>query len=165
MEAFDDASRRYADPRTRSIAWEADTWKKPPQGMMKINWDAAVDKERGTIRMGVIIWDPLGEAIAMHSGPKAFINNPSLAEAMAARTAIELSISLGLRNCILEGDALEVINAINQTEPCRGTYRQIVNDIKLSLLQGGHWQVSHARRAANGAAHLLAKMALHLSVS
>jgi hypothetical protein len=40
---------------------------------------------------------------------------------------------------------------------------QIVNDAKTLLLQGGRWEMSHTRREANGAAHLLAKMGLQFT--
>ncbi|XP_059462103.1 uncharacterized protein LOC132191108 [Corylus avellana] len=159
VEALDNVTRRHSVPSPRSIAREEVVWKKPPQGMVKINWD------RGKIGMGAIVRDHSGKVIAMTSGPREFVNDPSLVEALAAREAVDLSISLGFQNCILEGDELELINAITQDEPCRGTYGQIVNDIKFLLLQGGHWKVSHTRRAANGTAHLLAKMGLLLLVS
>jgi hypothetical protein len=76
---------------------------------------------------------------------------------------VELSLAMGLENCIFEGDALEVIKAINQEEPCKGVISQIVKDIKTLLLQGGSWEMKHTRRGANGAAHLLAKTGLQIS--
>jgi ribonuclease HI len=83
-----------------------------------------------------------------------------VAEVLAAREAVELGTSLGLQDIILEGDALEVVKAINQDEPSRGLYGQVVNDIKNLLAQGGRWMTRHTRRAANGAAHALAKLGL-----
>lgn len=94
---FDDVARRHADPRARNIARQADIWRKPPQGLVKINWDAAVDKEKDIIGMGVIIRDSSGETIAMHCEPKASIIDPSLAKALAARTITEFGLSLGIR--------------------------------------------------------------------
>jgi ribonuclease HI len=58
----------------------------------------------------------------MTSAQQESIDDPSLAEVLAAHKAIELCNSLGIQDCILEGDALEVVNAINQEEPCKGTY-------------------------------------------
>ena len=78
------------------------------------------------------------------------------------REAVELSFFLGLQNFILESDALDVVNVINQVGPCRGTYGQIINDIKLLLILGGHQKVSHTQRSANGVTHRLAKMGLQL---
>ena len=43
-----------------------------------------------------------------------------------------------------------------------GIYGQIVNDVKIILMQGGNWAMNHVRRGANGAAHLLAKVGLKL---
>jgi ribonuclease HI len=127
---------------------------------VKINWDAAVDSERGMIRMGIIARDHSGRVIAAQSGPKNFFIDRSLAEALAAREAVELGRSLGPQDFILEGDALEVVKAINQTEPSRGLYGQAINDIKFLMSQGGRWTTRHIYRAGNGAAHALAKMGL-----
>jgi hypothetical protein len=53
---------------------------------------------------------------------RSYISNLSTAEAMAARIAVELSNSLGLRDTILEGDALEVVQALNQLDMCCRSY-------------------------------------------
>jgi hypothetical protein len=81
--------------------------------MVKINWDAIVDGERGRIGMGAIARDHSGNVIAMTSGPLGAVHDPSLAEALAARRVAKLSFELGLQTGILEGDALEVVQAIN----------------------------------------------------
>jgi hypothetical protein len=163
VEAFNEATRRHCTHRPSNTVQEEVVWKKPPPGTLKFNWDAAVDKEGGRIGMGVIARDSVGEVVVMNSVLMDFVQDPSLAEALAARQAVELSLAMGLKNCIFEGDALEVIKAINQEEPCRGVISQIVNDIKTLLLQGGSWEMKHTRRGANGAAHLLAKTGLQIS--
>jgi hypothetical protein len=134
VEAFNEATRRHCTHRPSNTVQEEVVWKKPPLGTLKFNWDAAVDKEGGRIGMGVIARDSVGEVVVMNSVPMDFVQDPSLVEALAARQAVELSLAMGLENCIFEGDALEVIKAINQEEPCRGVISQIVNDIKTLLL-------------------------------
>jgi ribonuclease HI len=119
-----------------------------------------VDSERGMIGIGIIARDHSGRVIATLSGSKNFVTDPSMAEALAAREAVELGRSLELQDFILEGDALEVVKAINQTEPSRGLYGQAINDIKFLLSQGGRWMTRHVYRAGNGATHALAKTGL-----
>jgi hypothetical protein len=149
MEAFNNATQRSSDHDPKPNGGEVAAWKKPPQGSIKINWDAAVDKQKGKIGMGVIARDHSGQVIAMLSGPKEFIDESSLVEALVAREAVYLCISLRLQNCILDGNALEVVNAINQEGLCRGTYGQITT-LSFSWIKG--------------AAHQLVKMGLQLLV-
>jgi hypothetical protein len=50
------------------------------------------------IGMGAIARDHTSEVLVMVSGPKEFVDDPSLAEALAAREAVELSFFLGLQD-------------------------------------------------------------------
>jgi hypothetical protein len=72
---------------------------------------------------------------------------------MAAQTTLELCSSMGIRNFILEGDALEVIRALHQEGTCRGTYRQLISDVQSLLSRGHTWQVKHIWQKENVAAH------------
>jgi hypothetical protein len=101
---------------------------------VKINWDVAVDRERGKIEMGIIARDHSGRVLVMRSAPKQWVNEPLLAEALATREAIELGNSLRLNVCILEGDSLEMVSAINHVEPCRGHMG------KLLMISRSHWR-------------------------
>ena len=61
---------------------------------------------------------------------------------------------------ILEGDSLEVVQALQKEGSCWSIYGQFINDAK-TLLHGGHsWEDRHVKRLANTAAHKLARMAL-----
>jgi hypothetical protein len=43
----------------------ATPWQKPPEGIIKVNWDAAVDGGRKMIGMGAIVRDSDGKVLAM----------------------------------------------------------------------------------------------------
>jgi hypothetical protein len=63
VTAVDNAIRRNTEPTLRNNTRDVVTWQKPPQGKVKINWDAAVDSKRGMIEMGdecqiLHIWGP-----------------------------------------------------------------------------------------------------------
>jgi hypothetical protein len=111
--ARDNATRKHLDPNQRAATQVEAVWEKPPHGMVKINWDAIVDGERGRIGMGAIARDHSSNVIAMTSGPLGAVHDPSLAKALAAHRVAKLSFELGLQTGILEGDALEVVQAIN----------------------------------------------------
>lgn len=155
MEACDIAAGRTEEHRPLQINQVVGRWIKPPEGTMKINWDAAVDSSNGKIGMGIIARDHVGRVIAMACGSSQYICNSGMAEAMAAREAIELCNSLGVQNFILEGDASDVVNALNQEGSSMGLQGQIINDAKMLLNSGHQWKIQHIRRIANGAAHQL----------
>ena len=54
----------------------------------------------------------------MKSGTRPSINDPSTAEALAAWAAMEVIQQMDLRKIILEGDALEVVQALNIDVAC-----------------------------------------------
>jgi hypothetical protein len=61
---------------------------------------------------------------------------------------------------VLEGDSLQVVNAINAGEPLWSHYGHLVEDTKTILRSMPNWKCCHVRREANGAAHNLAKAAV-----
>jgi hypothetical protein len=36
------------------------TWKPPPMGKLKVNWDARINKNKGVVGMGIVIHDHKG---------------------------------------------------------------------------------------------------------
>jgi hypothetical protein len=62
---------------------------------------------------------------------------------------------------ILEGDALTIVKAIESSVPIQYMFGQIIDDIRVVLDSRRSWRVCHTKRGANGAAHGLAKEAIH----
>ena len=94
-----------------------------------------------------------------------FIQDPSVAEALACRTAVALRRQLGLSEAIFKGDSPEVVQAVRKEETNWTNFGPIVEEIK-AMLKGGHaWDICHVRRLANEAAYLVAKMAIDLNVN
>ena len=89
-EAFDNASRRLADPRRRESDTVDNTWEKPPAGIVKINQDGAVDSQNAKVGMGAIARDQHGNVLAMVCGGRLHITDPIMAEALALSEAVEL---------------------------------------------------------------------------
>jgi ribonuclease HI len=135
-------------------------WKAPPVGVYKINWDAAIDKSRRIMGVGVIVRDGEGEVVAALHSSQMGITDPATAEAYAAWKAVQFGRDLGLPKVILEGDALVIVQALQKEDPSWHKYGSLIETSRSLLRSFQSWSVRHTKREANMAAHLLAKEAL-----
>lgn len=87
-------------------------WKKPPIGMNKVNRDVVVEKTHGRIGIGIVMQDNEGVVLAAHSTTRNIFIEPAVAKALAAWHAADFSREMGFYDRILEGDALQSVNAI-----------------------------------------------------
>jgi ribonuclease HI len=132
---------------------------------VKINWDAALDKQKKLMGVGVMIRDHRGDVIATQCSTWQYITDPAVAEAMALRTAAAVRQQLGIMEVILEGDSLEVVQAVKKEEESWTNFGPIVEEVK-DMLKGCHsWKISHVKRTANEVAHKMAKMVVSLNVN
>ncbi|KAG6627185.1 hypothetical protein CIPAW_15G109000 [Carya illinoinensis] len=88
--------RQCSSPSSVLLAWEA-----PPQGKLKINWDAGLDKASCKVGVGAVVRNWEGKV---------------LATAYAAHQAALFVKSMGWRGVIMEGDSLQVVNCLNSKE-------------------------------------------------
>lgn len=140
-------------------------WKPPPRGISKVNWDAAIDVGKKLMGVGVVVRDSTGGVLATQCMTKPFVRDPGVAEAMALRTALMLLGQLGITKTIMEGDSLEVVQAMKREECSWARYGPILEETK-ELLQGFcSWDICHVRRSANEVAHRLAKLAVSQNVN
>jgi ribonuclease HI len=138
-------------------------WQAPPEGFVKINWDAAVDSVNCQMGIGIVARNSLGEVVASMFAPKSYIVAPDIAEAVAALRAAKFGRELSFTRVVLEGDALQIVQALKSSTPNWSSYGHLVEEAR-DQLNGMHtWRVNHVRRHLNGAAHRLAKEALTLS--
>jgi hypothetical protein len=63
-EEFYAAEQKVPTAEVHSPVCPVPTWKAPPWGVFKINWDAAIDKSSKMMGVGVIVRDGEGEVIA-----------------------------------------------------------------------------------------------------
>jgi ribonuclease HI len=110
--------------------------------------------------IGVVGRDFCGTVYVAFVLSRKFIIDPTTAEVMAAWQMVEICVRLGFSEIILEGDSMEVVQALNQEDSSWGRYGFFINDAKILLQQVQHWKVSHVKRTANEVAHRLAKYAL-----
>jgi ribonuclease HI len=87
--------------------------------------------------------------------------DPVVAEAQAALHATIFAKDLGLVDIIFEGDAKQIITAINVEHPCLRSYGHLIDGAAAALVGLGNSRFSHVKREANCTAHGLAKLALN----
>jgi hypothetical protein len=83
---------------------------------VKINWDATLDHKKKLMGVGVVVRDCTGGVVATQCSTRPYINDSTVAEALAFWTAANLRHQLGLVEAILEGDSLEIVNAATKRE-------------------------------------------------
>jgi len=135
-------------------------WQKPPPGILKLNWDVAIDRARGITRVGLVVRDSNGQVVVASTRHFPILVEASIGEALGAWCGVSLSSEWGFQNMIFEGDSMEVVSALLKTGPdwsCKGT---LIDDIKALFHRFNIAEVRHVKRMANTGAHLLAKFAL-----
>ena len=136
----------------------ASCWSPPPPGVFKINVDGASSALDGTSSIGVIIRDCNGETFAVLCKPLQSHFPAELAEVLALEQGILLAQDLQLTHVMIESDASNVINAVNDS--ALGTpFGHIIQDIIQAKETFAFCSFRHLNRASNYAAHELALFA------
>jgi ribonuclease HI len=135
-------------------------WNPPTFGHYKANWGVVLDSKSKRLGCGIVVCDHRGFVIAAQGRQVYGQPEPVHAEAMGALMAAELCRDLGLLDVMLEGDSLQVVQALKCMSQNWSPYGQIVEDARSVLYTSRSWIVSHVKREANSAAHYLAKYAL-----
>ena len=120
-------------------------WSNPPLGRLKANWDVALNSVVKRIGTGVIIQDDKGVVFAALSRSVEACPAPVIVEAMGALHAIEFCQDSGLLNIMLEGDSLQVVQAVNAKGEQWLRFGQIIDDIQVVLSLFQRWEVSHVK--------------------
>jgi len=110
--------------------------------------------------MGIVARDSGGRFVAAMCAFLPYIKDPTTAEAIVARRAVEFGREMGFASIELEGDAREVVLALGRAEACEAVFGSIIMETRLLLQSFQFYSVSHIRREGNRAAHCLAKFAI-----
>lgn len=97
--------------------------------------------------------------MAAFSSSYLYVLPPDVVEATALKKALKLCHNLGLRDVILEGNCLKVIDAMNSKLPTLDAFSPIIHDIHHLLLEDQTWTVFYIPRSFNKDANLLARLA------
>lgn len=102
-------------------------WSKPALGLIKVNWDAAVDHKNKVMGVGLIARDYLGNVRASSCSFRPYVSDPTIAEAIGAKEGMTLGRDMEFQLIVLEGDAQGIVLAVRHVD-CLGRYRSIIAD-------------------------------------
>ncbi|XP_042969149.1 uncharacterized protein LOC122301849 [Carya illinoinensis] len=112
--------------------------------------------------VGIIIRDEEGEPLVVVCDQRNYVEDPAVAKYVALRKALEICSELNIHNAIFEGDARNVILAIQREEEDLSVLGPLIEDAKSFFRIYRDWQLQFAHREKNTVAHCLAKTALGL---
>ena len=132
-------------------------WIPPISPHCKVNFDAAFFSSEGIAGLGVVIRDCSGKVL--HALAQRIVKPISVvaAEALACRRAMFFAKEHGTLDCILEGDAKVIVQAIRSSNSSHLEYENVICDV-LHLESGFSFcDFSHVKRQGNLVAHCLAR--------
>lgn len=137
-------------------------WRKPQEGWVKVNIDAACRDHSGVIGMGCIVRDDRGEFVRARSATARGGMPPREAEAWSFRAALLWMKSWRTQKCIFELDAKTVVDAVHGTRG-NSIFHTIIEECEDILKHFQEVLVVFENRSANRVAHVLAQAAYSMS--
>lgn len=137
-------------------------WKPPPPGYFKVNIDAAYIQEKGRMGIGIVVRDHRGDVHVVLAAPKSAVKSIFVAESCALLRATILCNELGLVQMEFEGDAQQVVEAVNSNSADTSWEGQVVEDIKIIMSSHKYWSLQYMGRGGNKAADAATKIGLSL---
>ena len=105
-------------------------WKLPDSGFFKVNFDGALFLDQRCAGLGVVVRDSDGLIIAALSQRGRLLGSVDVVEALAIWRAICFAKELGLHHLVIEGDSLQVIQAITDSRLVQTLYGHIIDEIR-----------------------------------
>ena len=136
----------------------------PPAGFFKINVDGTASDDGRPSSIGVIIRDCQGSPTVASSKVLSSPFSIEITEALALQEGVFLASEMGLSKVIFEGDALSIIQAVNEGN-VGGDFGHIIQNIRDLSLSFTWCLFGHLNRNGNRVAHDLAKEARRSGVS
>ena len=136
------------------------TWIPPTALCLKFNVDAAVFAELHSVGVGIIAQDWNDRFVAAMCRKIQAPLGPVEAESKAVEVGLQFVRKLGVLDLTIEGDALIVSRALNQSSSSVPALIDVViMGIRSAILEFHNVFFSHVKRSANTPAHLLVKYA------
>jgi hypothetical protein len=122
------------EPASETGTNQAKTWRAPIEGWHKANWDVAIDKSNARVGIKVVLRDERWIVIAVMCKTRMGVLEPITGEACAAYHVVCLCRDLGVQNLLLEGDAKQIVEAINLGTGTWSRFRHLIEDTRRILL-------------------------------
>lgn len=136
-------------------------WTKPPEGHVKINYDAS-GVVNGSVGVGCVVRDSQGSFVGARCCRIEGEKQPREAGALSLKEALSWVKSLGYKQCIFETDS-HVVAMTCKNKRAKSYFHTIVLDGTQSFKHFDHVLVEFVFRSANRVTHLLASAAHSMS--
>lgn len=151
-----ESAQQSRDKRTQGSKKKANAaWSKPPLDRLKLNSDAAVFRD-GTVGYDFVVRNENGGVILAGAKRERVAGASELAEAMALRFGLGISLQSGLSNLLVETDSEIVVRAIMRDNDVDPYTMLIIEDIKKLMDRSQTTKVTWLHRNANQVAHAIA---------
>lgn len=140
---------------------KGNTWKAPPPGILKINFDRAYREMSRDGAWGFVIRGENGRGVLAGSGRLPMVSDALMAEAEACLAALEAAIDHGISRVIIESDCLNLVSALKTDEFDRSSGGIVFRELRLILsMYFVVTDIRHVHRSCNACADALAHMCL-----
>jgi ribonuclease HI len=133
-------------------------WKRPLEGKLMINIDAAFDVDSGRGATGVVIRDYTGHCVAASQLFLPHVVDAPKAEAYAFCEGLVLAQRIGCNNFIIQTDCVQVVETMQNGGFSATSSAAIFDDFIILWSGFGSVSIEHCNREANQVAHELAKV-------
>ncbi len=140
---------------------KGNTWKAPPPGILKINFDGAYREMSRDGAWGFVIRGENGRGVLAGSGRLPMVSDALMAEAEACLAALEAAIDHGISRVIIESDCLNLVSALKTDEFDGSSGGIVFRELRLILsMYFVVTDIRHVHRSCNACADALAHMCL-----
>lgn len=133
---------------------------KTPPDYYKLNWDAAIDQNKGRVGIGVVLRNSDAMVVGTLRFSRPYPRDSHMAEALGLFYASKFCKDIGMTQIIMEGNALQVLQMLKSTLLDLSQLGLIIQEAKRILNSFAKWSCYHVKREGNQATHLLDKDAL-----
>lgn len=134
-------------------------WTKPPENLVKINFDGAFDQVSNSGGWGYVIRDHDGVFIAAGAGKSIHLRDALHSEAVACLAAIDGASRVGANRILFESDASSLVQALKSNDYDKAEIGVLVMEARsLCILKFKSFSFGFNRRSCNSVAHMLAKL-------
>lgn len=112
-----------------NMAASVQSWRPPSGDSYKLNFNAAVFEDTGSLGFGVIIRNYRGEVMAALSAKGPVVSDSEEVEALACRRALEFAVDAGFEELVVEGDNAMVIKSISSLRALRSRLGNVYANI------------------------------------
>ena len=141
---------------------EGYVWRPPSHPFFKLNFDAAIIKERCMPGFGAMIRNEQGEVMVAFFAIRPSVSCNEEAETLACRKAVEFAVDTGFSELIIERDSINVMQAVSSSILDLLVVGNVVADIQWLIHGLRRVSINLVKRDCNRAAHVLARYARNL---